>query len=265
MAVLRTAPSSTGPGRYAREIASALGPSAELLSLLVDPKLEDQVADSRPVAGVRTGIYAVDAGVNSWWPRWAFRGLRAEWAGPDRGLEAVHYTALDVPPLDSGAIEVVSILDSPRSYFDTGLYRARRRYRYTLRRRLPTYRRFRHVLALSDHVRRALVEDGFDGDVQSIPPPSSSAFRPGGNRDEIRRALGLPVGRTLVLSVSSDEPRKNLEAVRRTVEAQGTSTRLVRVGPPLPGAITFAHVDEAQLAQIYRACDLLLFPTLEEG
>jgi glycosyltransferase involved in cell wall biosynthesis len=263
--VVRTAPSSTGPGRYAREIARALGPAAELVSLLIDPRIQSQVEDSRTVAGVRTGVYPVDAGFNSWSPRWAFRSLRAEWGAAGRGLQVVHYTALDVPPLASPATEVVSILDSPKAYFETGLYRARRRYRFTLRRRLPTYRRFRHVLALSDHVRRALVEDGFDGDVQAIPPPAAPAFRPGGDRDALRRSLGLPTDQTLLLSISSDEPRKNLESVRRTVEALGSSARLVRVGPSLPGAITFPGVDETTLAQLYRACDLLLFPTLEEG
>lgn len=263
--MLRTASSSTGPGRYAREIARALGPTAELVSLLVDPGARGQMTDSRAIDGVRTGVYAVDVGINSWWPRWAFRALRTEWRDAAPSPQVVHYTALDVPPLASGAVEVVSILDSPRSYFDTDLYRARRRYRVTLRRRLPVYRRFRHVLALSEHVRRALVEDGFDGDVRAIPPPAAPAFRPTDDRDRLRRELGLPRDRTLVLSVSSDEPRKNIDAVRRTVDALGPSARLVRVGPPVAGALTFPSVDEPTLARLYAACDLLLFPTLEEG
>ena len=265
IAVLRAAPSTTGPGRYARQLSDALDPGSRLVNLLVDPSRAGEFLEGENVPGLRTGYYTLDVGVNSWWPRLAFRGIAHRLADRDRPTSAVHYAALDVPPLGLEGIEVVSILDSPRAYFRSQLYRARRRYRFTLRRRLERYRRFRHVVTLSEHVRRELASEGFDGEIVALHPPADPVFRPPGSRPDLRRALGLPTDRTLVLSVSTDEPRKNLVAVRATLDRLGSQFRLVRVGTPIAGAISRPNLSDADLARLYGACDVLLYPTLEEG
>jgi glycosyltransferase involved in cell wall biosynthesis len=260
--ILRTASSETGPGRYAKEVADALAPCAQLTTVLVNPAMAPSVADGEVVGGFRSGVYLIDTALNSWIPSIAFRRFRRRLA---RGDAIVHFAALDVPPLPTAGPAVVSILDSPSAYFGGGFYAPRLRYRVTQRHRLRTYRQFNHVLTISHHVRRALETDGFRGEISVIPPAASLSFRPRRGGDSSRSGLGLPEGKHLVLSVSSAEPRKNVATVRAVAERLGPAARLVRVGPPVPGAINLPRLDEAQLAAVYRSCDALLFPTLEEG
>jgi glycosyltransferase involved in cell wall biosynthesis len=40
---------------------------------------------------------------------------------------------------------------------------------------------------------------------------------------------------------------------------------LVRVGPPVRGALTLRDLTDREVAEVYAASDVLLFPTLEEG
>ena len=238
---------------------------ADLVSLLVDPSRAAEHTDSRRVFGAHTGVYSLDAGVNSWMPRLGFRGLVREWESEGQCPAFVHYASIDVPPLATGAEEVVSIHDSPRAYASTGLYRARRRYRWTLAHRRRTYRRFSHVMAQSEYVRSELEADGFDAAIGVVPTAPDPIFRPSEKRSETRARLGLPIDTPLVLSVSTDEPRKNLATVRAVGERLAGTARLVRVGPPLPGAINLPRLSDVDLAALYAAADALLLPSLEEG
>lgn len=263
--VVRVAPTGSGTGRYAWQLASALAPDSELVSLLVDPSRAAEHTDSRRVFGVRTGVYSIDVGLNSWLPRWSFRRLRAEWSSPANRPATVHYASLDVPPLGTPAIEVVTLHDSPRVYATTRLYRARSRYRWTLSFRRARYRRFAHVLAQSEYVRGELEADGFRGEIEVISTAPDPRFRPSRDRSTLRRSLGLPEDRPIVLSVSSDEPRKNLPTVRAVARRLGDAVHVVRVGPGIPEAINLPRLSDDSLAAAYACADALILPSLEEG
>ena len=53
-----------------------------------------------------------------------------------------------------------------------------------------------------------------ENNVSVISPYVSDNFYPLNRNDELRKELGLPLDKKLILSVSSDQPRKNLSMVR---------------------------------------------------
>jgi alpha-1,3-rhamnosyl/mannosyltransferase len=144
--------------------------------------------------------------------------------------------------------------------------------------------RARAVIAVSESTRRDLAElSGIDpAGVRVIPPGLNHAFRPEpGRREETRRRLGLPPG-PIVLHVGQTGFYKNVEGCLRTVarlRAGGIDATFVRAGQPLrpsqralaerlgvaPSLRELGPVSPEELAAIYAAADVLLFPSLYEG
>ena len=53
--------------------------------------------------------------------------------------------------------------------------------------------------------------------------------------------------------------------VKSVMEKLDDSYQLVRIGSQVGNSITFNNIDDEKINKIYNACDILLFPTLEEG
>jgi glycosyltransferase involved in cell wall biosynthesis len=153
-----------------------------------------------------------------------------------------------------------------------------------LRHSIELMKRARRVIADSEHTRRDLA------DLAGVDPTTVEVVYPGLNhplspapdrKEEIRAALGLPPG-PLVLHVGVTGFYKNLPGVLRVIarlRAGGIGATLVRCGSRLTRSqlelaervgISHAIVDlgavtPEALANLYRACDVLLFPSLYEG
>ncbi len=120
-------------------------------------------------------------------------------------------------------------------------------------------------MTVSNYIARQLIDEGFGRKIRVIYPPISESFRPLSDKINLRKNLGLPLNKKLVLSVFTDEPRKNLKAVSETVETLGSDYVSIRVGNGIGNSITFTNVDDITLNMIYNASDVLLFPSLDEG
>ncbi|MGP6219935.1 glycosyltransferase family 4 protein [Caldiplasma sukawensis] len=81
----------------------------------------------------------------------------------------------------------------------------------------------------------------------------------------LRKKLGLPEDKFLILSVSSSEKRKNLPTIKKTIDLLGDGFRLVRVGSPVGNSINYFNINGETINMLYNACDVLFFPTLYEG
>jgi glycosyltransferase involved in cell wall biosynthesis len=153
-----------------------------------------------------------------------------------------------------------------------------------LRHSLEATKRARRVIAVSEHTRTDLIElVGVDpskivvvySGLNLTPSP------PTGTREETRRRLGLPEG-PIVLHVGYNGFYKNISGVLRVVaqvRREGLPVTLVRCGDPFtPRQRALAAelgIDRAlveigtmaphELAGLYRAADVLLFPSLYEG
>jgi D-inositol-3-phosphate glycosyltransferase len=107
--------------------------------------------------------------------------------------------------------------------------------------------------------------------VLSLPNGVDTAlFRPGGpdERLQIRRRLGLPQNRPLVLFVGRLVEKKGFQIL---LDARDPAFELVFVGPgaiPPRGRADGVHwlgpLKQEQLAELYRACDLFAFPAVGE-
>jgi len=107
------------------------------------------------------------------------------------------------------------------------------------------------------------------------PAFDSGIFRPG--KTEIRNFLGVGSDDKILLSVGGDNPNKNIETVIRLLAALPEHYKLLRVGRNFRTlkmiddlhlnrrVILLGNVDAYFLSELYRASDVLIFPSLFEG
>ena len=128
------------------------------------------------------------------------------------------------------------------------------------------YRKFKNVIAVSHVTKKELIDFGFEGHIEVIYQPVPKYFRNlEVDRIELRKKLNLPIDKILLLSVSTNRPGKNLKALRDMMHLMDDRYKLVRVGVPFCDSITFRGVSNETLNEIYNACDVLVFPSTEEG
>jgi glycosyltransferase involved in cell wall biosynthesis len=174
----------------------------------------------------------------------------------------IHYTTFGLPVLRKRVNDLVTIhdlffLDSRDEASGHGVNLSKIL--------LDRFVSFENVLAPSKFVKNQLVEYGFTGRVDVIYIPVPAEFYPIGDKMEARKQLGLPKDKILVLSVSSALKRKNLPAIKETMQSIGEKFKLVRIGQAVDDSITFVDVSMEKMNLIYNSCDVLLFPTLAEG
>lgn len=174
----------------------------------------------------------------------------------------IHYTTFGMPLLRKNRNDIVTIDDL---FFLEKGDEAYRNFLNVPKILLDRFTNLKTVISPSEYTKRSLQEYGFNGNIEVIYRPAPEGFYHIDGKEGLRRKLGLPLDKTLVLSVSSSLKRKNLGVINKTVERLGENFRLVRVGSPVGNSINFSDVDQDKLNLIYNACDLLLFPTLNEG
>ena len=157
--------------------------------------------------------------------------------------------------------EVVNVQDSPYFLEDSSILRE-----VYMKLLYGFLKDVKFIVTNTDILRNELIHYGFSGKITTIHLPFGRSFRKiETSKDALRKLLGLPPSKKLVLSVSSNSPRKNLKTVEAVMKILGDEYVLVRVGSEIPGSITFKNVDDETLNRIYNACDVLLFPSIYEG
>ncbi len=174
----------------------------------------------------------------------------------------VHYTNQFSGTLGlRDSYEVVSVHDSPYFLEDSSILR-----RIYMKSLYESLKDVKFIVTNTDILRDELIHSGFSGRITTIHLPFGRQFRKmEASKDALRNLLGLPPSKKLVLSVSSDSPRKNLKTVEAVMKILGDEYLLVRVGSEIPGGFTFKNVDDEILNKIYNACDVLLLPSIYEG
>lgn len=127
------------------------------------------------------------------------------------------------------------------------------------------YKKFENVIVNSNYVKSQVESYGFNGRIKTIHLAASPNFRIVDDKESIRKKIGLPIDKILILSISSNAPRKNLSIIKDLKHKLGGNIEIVRIGTPITNAINLHNVDDAMLNMLYNAVDLLLFPSLSEG
>ncbi len=274
ISIINTSNSRTAFGRYAGDLGRSMAGIADVLSFVV---MKRDLGKSMP-GRVYRGIYLpsltsgsvlsnqMSSYLNLRFFGSVFRKGITDALGHSGTHPVVHYASQEVFPFHYDGTDVVTIHDlvALKESFGSGSYSSRQ-YRKLIVRNIEKYRKFERIVTVSGTVARELSREGFNGRISVIYPPVSGGFRQLGDKAGAKKQLGLPQDRKLVLSVSINHKRKNLETVRNTLDTLGSDFRLVRVGEKIGDSITFAGVDDEMLNMIYNACDVLLLPSLEEG
>lgn len=262
-------PPPTAIYRYAVTLKLALAERSRLVNFVIHK--EDQRRASlgaikgEIVQGFQQGPWAFESFVNYLnEPRFIARtaGIFEQKYGP---APILHFTSPEWRPVKFERIKVVTIYDNPLPLLRTDLYGLSKQYKFMLSRHLRSYAKFYHATVPTHYTAQGLIEEGYDGPISVIPLPISSVFHPLPDPLAARKELGLPTDKKLVLSISTSSPRKNLAMVRSVMQSLGSDYALVRVGPKVGESITFSNLTDEKLNLVYNACDVLLFPTLEEG
>ena len=174
----------------------------------------------------------------------------------------IHYTSQQIKPFNFGH-PTVTVHDLVPVLFPE---QSHKRIVKMTKRNLDFYKKLPIASTISNFTRKSMEDYGFDGKIHVVPNTISKTFRPlNVEKSDLRRKLNLPGEKKLILSVSANYPRKNLQLVEQTVNSLGDSYVLVRVGPPVGNSINFSNVSEETLNEIYNACDVFFMPSSYEG
>ncbi len=137
---------------------------------------------------------------------------------------------------------------------------------YMITRRLyKHYMKYKSILTDSDFVKNMILDMGAKGKVERIYPYVSDRFFPLNDKCRLRKKYGLPQDKKLILSVSSNIPRKNLQILPDVLSILGDGYRLVRVGDGIADSYSFTLKDETEMNELYNSCDIFISPSLDEG
>lgn len=248
----------TGVGKYAKDLYTLMFPQSKIVQFVFNYKYADNFY-KQPYTGYNTPLL-----------NYMFSGLvfKAGINLINSSKDIIHITSQTMKPVFNNPNRVITIHDAIA--FNKKIYNAhgiQKLKRFFMKHYLKEYLAYNNIITVSDHIKNQLTTklNAKEENITVISPYISDNFFHMENKNLLRTELGLPLNKKLILSISSDNPRKNLPMVASIMENLDESYQLIRVGPHIGNSITFNNVDEVTINKIYNACDLLLFPTLEEG
>jgi len=244
-------------GIYADQLSDALSPYSELWSFL--RSLKDHPVDfpgntvrSLYFPAMKEGFLKLNRRVNPYFRKFS-NSLST--ARNNKGL--IHYGAPSFP-IDNSLDNVVTIHDlMALSETNDASKTEQKSLRYFLR--------MKNIITVSQTSKREIENTGCEGRVDVVYPPTRKEIHPLESKGNLRVELGLPMNKTLLLSVSNSQTRKNLSIVKELTNLLPDSYRIVRIGEGFANTINFKNVDTITLNKIFNSCDLLLMPSILEG
>ncbi len=257
-------PKSTGSGRYAHELFSALkGISAGDFELL---SCGESAAD--PIRGITFPVYR--------------QTLNSFLVYPRRIPKGYDITHLTNQFLMNGARfcknPVVTVLDTIMLDYPSYPFLTR----VLQKNALKSLNFARHVISISEYTKETLVRLGIDADkIKATHLGYDRNVFKRQDKSKCRDALGLPHDKKIVLHVGSEEPRKNVDKILLALGEvlKSEDAVLVRVGQNSKSISALAErlgiadklirfkggVSDSQLSLIYNAADMFVFPSSYEG
>lgn len=252
--ILNNLPNETGIGKYVQILFDSLYPGIDLINFPSKTDLSTGVFSGK-VLKPTTNSKVINALV-----RPVVQRKIVKYIDSYQGI--VHYAGHSMYPLGKHCVKnrIGTIHDLiPLETFDSvmsTLY-----YRRNIRAMLD----IPNIIVTTEIMKKKLTQEHhYSGHVFLVPYGYAKVFNSISSNNNL-----IPFKREdnkhYILSVSSDHPRKNLKIFPPVMDMLGQSFKLIRIGPPVPGSITFDHLSSELLAPIYRSCDVMVFPSLDEG
>lgn len=259
--IISTSSHFTGIGRYTVDLYRATQPYSRLTTFITNKKVSNQQFEGEVVKGVFPPLLKSGWFINQHFFKIIFHNKIKELI-KDNAI--IHFPSHIVGPFSSKKYSNVLTVHDILPF----LYKAdyHKNFSTTSRNYFNKYKKFSNIIAISNKVKNDLSDHNIDEkNITTIYPPINREFKHLRNKEKLRSELNLPQEKFLILSISSTERRKNLLATEKVMNKLDNSFELVRVGAKIGNSITFNRVDDATLNKIYNACDVLLFPSLDEG
>ncbi len=255
--IINTSTKYSGLGRYARDLSKAT--DGDLLSVRIDKSIsrdqfDGRIIDALFIPGLGSGWY-----LTLKFPSIFLRKLKKMLYEQYRDA-IIHYSSQGIPHLIENSKTVTTIHDLFNIKSPNGDFSSK-----TINRMINGLNDDSRILTVSQYMKKKLTEIGIRGKMDVIYPAINSVFHPLNNKIEIRRRLGIPEDKIMILNVSSLDRRKNIRAIIETREKLDGSFLFAHVGPEIPGFLNFTRVDDTLLNDIYNSADIFLFPSLDEG
>lgn len=261
--ILNDMPYPTAIFKLAVDLYDATGGRANLIHLGKQSSEWDDTKTGEVLVGKTLPV--MGNSLSYFFPIRSYSGLKGVLRSLKQNGGRILYANQSVYPIRKSSSDVIHINDNPYSVIETDLYSLSRARKRLTRRHYDAYKKFENVIVNTNYVRKSLENYGFSGKMSVISPLVREEFRHLDGKSALRAELALPQEKKLVLSVTNGVRRKNLKYVEEVVEKLGDQFRLVRVGEKIGNSITFNGISEVFLNKLYNACDVLLFPSLEEG
>lgn len=260
VAVINESTKFSGLGRYAVDLSNAA--EANLFSLHLDSSVDQtnypgKVVDYRPFFKIGNGWY-----INHRFPS-IFLSKITDYIENNISKDVlIHYASQGVPQLKLSNSYLYTVHDL---FGIDSRYTSKPKLRKLLERNLKAIFSAERIITDSNYIKSQLKNISANAKISTVYPPVSSGFKRMNDQLRLRKILGLPEEKKLILSVSSQDTRKNLKVVPETMKILGDEYKLVRVGKPIGDSFFFISIDDERLNMIYNACDAMLFPSLDEG
>ncbi len=250
--VITDATTYSGIGRYATFLSKSL--DANLISLRKNKTQDLSLFQGTILDGTFPPFLPTGWFINQFFPSFFMRNYLNFLRMESKNGSIIHYADPTIKPIENTSNSIVTIHDliaiKLKNNYDSVFERA-------VIKSLEKFKNFENILTVSRYVAKQLINEGFSGKIEVIYPLVSENFRPLSNKIELRKKLRLPLNKKLILSVSTDEPRKNLKIVKETAEKLGPEYILVRVGNGLGDSINYKNVNDELLNEIFNASDVL--------
>ena len=250
---------NSGWGTYVDNLKYTLEDNARFLNLFGSIESNNCLGEPAIVSGVSKFRPFIARSIPKLYFKNLVRNIEKE---RENGL-IVHYAYNLLPLLGNNVLDIVTIHDLiflSRSYKGEPLLKS-----LYSKRLLIGYLSFKNIITVSNSVKKKLLTINSSKEIEVIYPPCPPLFNKIQTTDLDRKKLNLPTDKILILSPSNDKPWKNLDMVLKAMKKLGDKYMLVRVGPSLGTGVTFNNISRETLNLLYNLCDILLFPSLEEG
>jgi glycosyltransferase involved in cell wall biosynthesis len=248
----------TGVGRYAFDLYNLMLPDAKIIQIIFNKKFKDS-AFQNPVMG--HNLYQL----NYIFTKHIYSDIIKK---INNSTDIIHITSHTIKPVfknKRGVITLHDLIPFKRRYAIKGVISSFKDSQ--LRKYIKEYLQWENVITVSNYVKNDIIGkfNVNEDKITVISPYISNSFFPIGDKSKLREEFNLPVDKKLILSISSTDPRKNLKMVYNISKRLGDEFKLVRVGEPLGDSISYKNLDIVKLNKLYNACDVLIFPSYEEG
>ncbi len=172
----------------------------------------------------------------------------------------IHYTEQSMPYFSKGSDNEIVTFHDLFAFDENNSFRGVLYKKFT-----REFLKFTNAIAVSNTTKAKVEEKNFGGQIETIYHGVPEIFHPRLNKKHLREKYKLPFDKKLIVSVSSDSPRKNLKLLTEISQKISGEFEIIRVGPSAGFNLNFKNISDNALSEIYSASDAFILTSTFEG